>query len=79
MLHSFIHLYALNALSSCAGRLCQTHSLAPPAQTSQTPHKLKQYRFSRADLLMHLKEGLGRTPTIIFSLTSRVTQSFDWV
>lgn len=57
----------------------QTKALTPVLrQGEQTPHKLKPYKLSRADLRMHLREGLGRAPTIIFSLTSRVTQSF-WV
>lgn len=34
---------------------------------------------SASPLLMHLKEGLGRAPTIIFSLMSTVIQSFDWM
>lgn len=51
---------------------------APCAQTRQTPHKLKPYKLARADLQMHLREGLGRAPTVIFSLMSRATPSF-WV
>lgn len=55
---------------------CADQGPDPSAQTRQTPHKLKLYKLWCANLQMHLREGLGRAPTVIFSLMSRATQSF---
>lgn len=69
----FVMLSAWNISPSCVDQ-----GPDPSAQTRQTPHKLKLYKLWCADLRTHLREGLGRAPTVIFSLTSRATQSF-WV